>query len=106
MRMPPQPEITVGREAIRRLLVDSGFGTEEFGRLRCVTTRTNRQPAVACYLLGKSDTTYRAMAVDVLRIEEGMISEVVTFGPEVFGSLGLPITLESQQGAGGETASS
>jgi hypothetical protein len=27
-----------------------------------------------------------------------MISEIVTFGPEVFGVLGLPITLESQQG--------
>ena len=100
MRMPPQPEITVGREAIVRLMVDAGFGTEEFGRLRCVTTRANRQPAVACYVLRKGDTTYRALAVDVLRIEEGMISEVVTFGPEVFGGLGLPITLESQQGAG------
>jgi RNA polymerase sigma-70 factor (ECF subfamily) len=90
----------VGREAIFRLMVDSGFGTEDFGRLRCLTTRTNRQPAVACYVLGKGETTYRALAVDVLRIEEGMISEIVTFGPEVFGSLGLPTTLESQRGAG------
>jgi RNA polymerase sigma-70 factor (ECF subfamily) len=99
-RMPPDPEITVGREAIFRLFVDGGFGSEEFGRLRCVTTRANRQPAVACYVLRKGDTTYRAMAVDVLRIEEGMISEIVTFGPEVFGGLGVPITLDSQQGAG------
>jgi RNA polymerase sigma-70 factor (ECF subfamily) len=94
-RMPPQPEIWVGREAIFRLMVDGGFGTEEFGQLRCVTTRANRQPAVACYVLQKGDTTHRAMAVDVLRIEEGMISEIVTFGPEVFASLGLPITLDS-----------
>ena len=94
-RMPPQPEIWVGREAIFRLMVDGGFGTEEFGQLRCVTIRANRQPAVACYVLGVGETTYRAMAVDVLRIEEGMISEIVTFGPEVFESLGLPDTLES-----------
>ena len=94
-RMPPQPEIWVGREAIFRLMVDGGFGTEEFGQLRCVTLRANRQPAVACYVLGVGDTTYRPMAVDVLRIEEGMISEIVTFGPEVFASLGLPATLES-----------
>jgi RNA polymerase sigma-70 factor, ECF subfamily len=93
-RMPPQPEIWVGRDAIVRLMADAGFGTGEFGRLRCVTTRANRQPAVACYVLGKSDTTYRALAVDVLRIEEGMISEIVVFGPEVFGSLGLPAILE------------
>jgi RNA polymerase sigma-70 factor, ECF subfamily len=100
-RMPPQPDIWVGREAIFRLMVDGGFGTEEFGRLRCVITHANRQPAVACYVLGKGDTTYRAMAVDVLRIEEGMISEIFTFGPEVFGGLGLPMTLEpQQQGAG------
>jgi RNA polymerase sigma-70 factor, ECF subfamily len=99
-RMPPDPEITVGREAIFRLMVDAGFGCEEFGRLRCVTTRANRQPAVACYVLRTGDTAYRAMAVDVLRIEEGMVSEIVTFGPEVFGGLGLPDTLESQQGAG------
>ena len=94
-RMPPQPEIWVGREAIFRLMVNGGFGTEEFGQLRCVTTRANRQPAVACYVLGVGETTYRAMAVNVLRIEEGMISEIVTFGPEVFESLGLPDTLES-----------
>jgi RNA polymerase sigma-70 factor (ECF subfamily) len=99
-RMPPDPEITVGREAMFRLFVEGGFGSEEFGQLRCVTTRANRQPAVACYVLRKGDTTYRAMAVDVLRIEEGMISEIVTFGPEVFGGLGLPVTLDSQQGAG------
>jgi RNA polymerase sigma-70 factor (ECF subfamily) len=65
-----------------------------------VTTRANRQPAVACYVLRKDDSTYRAMAIDVLRIEEGMISEIVTFGPEVFEGLGLPIALESQQEAG------
>jgi RNA polymerase sigma-70 factor, ECF subfamily len=100
MRMPPQPEIWVGRDAILRLLVDAGFGTERFDPLRCVATRANRQPAVACYVLRKDDTTWRAMAVDVLRIEEGMIAEIVTFGAEVFEGLGLPDTLESQEGAG------
>ena len=49
-RMPPDPEIVVGREAILRVLIEGGFGSEEFGRLRCVTTRANRQPAVACYV--------------------------------------------------------
>jgi RNA polymerase sigma-70 factor (ECF subfamily) len=95
-RMPPQPEISAGRDEIFRLLVDSGFATQAFGRLRCLTTRANRQPAVACYVLEKGDTTYRALALDVLRIEEGMISEIVVFGPEVFESLGLPSTLDSQ----------
>ena len=103
-RMPPDPEVWVGREAIFRLMADAGFGTEEFGRLRCVTTRANRQPAVACYVLGKGDTTYRALAVDVLRIEEGMISEIFVFGPEVFAGLGLPITLDVAAGGRSVTA--
>ena len=92
-RMPPEPEIAVGREAIFRVLIEGGFGSEEFGRLRCVTTRANRQPAVACYVLRKGDATYHAMALDVLRIEEGSIAEIVTFGPDVFGAFGLPPTM-------------
>ena len=94
-RMPPQPEITVGRDAILRLFVEAGFGSERFGRLRCTITRANRQPAVAFYVLSKGDTTYRAMALDVLRIEDGRIAEIVTFAPEVFEAFGLPPTLES-----------
>ena len=92
-RMPPEPEIAVGREAIFRVWIEGGFGSEEFGRLRCVTTRANRQPAVACYVLRKGDATYRAMALDVLRIEEGSIAEIVTFGPDVFGAFRLPPTM-------------
>ncbi len=92
-RMPPDPEIWVGREAILRGWAEGGFGSESFGQLRCVTTRANLQPAVACYVLHAGDTQYRAMAIDVLRIEEGRIAEIVTFGVGVFASFGLPATL-------------
>jgi RNA polymerase sigma-70 factor, ECF subfamily len=91
-RMPPQPEVTLGRAAILKLMTDAGFGTEAFGHLRCVTTRANRQPAVAFYVLQPGDTTYRAMALDVLQIEEGIITEIVTFGPEVFPAFALQLT--------------
>lgn len=97
-RMPPQEELTVGREAIMKLWTDAGFGTVAFGNLRCVTTRANRQPAVAVYVLHSGDTTYRAMALDVLHIEEGIIAEVVTFGPEVFPAFALPLTMDSEVG--------
>jgi RNA polymerase sigma-70 factor (ECF subfamily) len=33
------------------------------------------------------------MALDVLRIVEGQIAEIVTFGPEVFPAFDLPETL-------------
>ena len=97
-RMPPQEEVTLGREAIMKLWTDAGFGTETFGDLRCVTTRANRQPAVAVYVLHSADTSYRAMALDVLQIEEGLIAEVVTFGPEVFPAFALPLTMDSESG--------
>ena len=90
-RMPPEPGETVGRDAMMRLWVEGGFGTTM--RLRCLTTRANRQPAVAFYNLGKDGTTYEAMALDVIRIEEGMITEVITFAPTVFEDFGLPLTI-------------
>ena len=93
-RMPPEPLITVGRDAMLRLWADGGFGSERFGRVRCVTTRANRQPAVAYYVLHNGETTYRALTLVVLRIEEGGIAEIVNFLPDVFEAFGLPDTLE------------
>ena len=97
-RMPPQPEVSVGREAILKLFTDAGFGTEAFGHLRCVITRANRQPAVAVYVLQSGDTTYRAMAIDILQIEEGIVTEIVTFGPEFFPVFALPLTMDPEGG--------
>ena len=47
--MPPQPGIWEGRDEVVQCWIDGGFGSESFGSLRCVVTRANRQPAVACY---------------------------------------------------------
>jgi RNA polymerase sigma-70 factor (ECF subfamily) len=96
-RMPPEPEIAVGREAMLKLWVEGGFGSEAFGRLRCVATRANRQPALANYVLRSGDTAYRAMALDVFRVEEGIITEIVTFGPDVFPAFALPLMLDAQE---------
>ncbi|MGH7477313.1 MAG: RNA polymerase subunit sigma-70 [Longimicrobiales bacterium] len=93
-RMPPDPRISVGRAEMIRFWVEGGFGTSELGQPRCVVTRANRQPAVANYVLKPGDTLYRAMALDVLRIEDGLIAEIVAFPPEVFDSFGLPPTVE------------
>lgn len=97
-RMPPDPDVgfVTGRDAILRLFVDVGFGTEAFGRLRCVTTRANGEPAVAAYVRRAGEPVWSALAMDVLRIEEGMIAEILTFGPDVFASFGLPPTLEGE----------
>ena len=99
-RMPPQPEIVVGRDAMLKSWIDGGFGSESFGRLRCVVTRANMQPAAANYWLRPGDAKWRALALDVFRIEEGIITEIVTFEGTVFPRFGLPLTLDEQ--AGGE----
>ena len=81
-RMPPEPGETVGRDAMMQLWVEGGFGTSM--QLEGVPTRANRQPAVAFYNHGE------AMALDVIRIEDGMITEIITFPPSVFEEFGLP----------------
>ena len=99
-RMPPQPGIVVGRDAMLKLWVDGGFGSERYGRVRCVLTRANLQPAVANYVLAPGDVAWRALALDVPRIEDGIITEIVTFAGSVFPRFGLPLKMDEQ--AGGE----
>lgn len=41
------------------------------------------------------DSTFRAFKFDVLRIENGAIAEITTFGAGLFPAFGLPPTLSS-----------
>ena len=93
--MPPQPGVTVGRDVIVSAWVEGGLFTEEYRDWRLIATRANRQPAVANYLRRPGDSEYRALAVDVLRIEGGQVAEIIAFGPEAFAPLGLPPTLSA-----------
>jgi RNA polymerase sigma-70 factor (ECF subfamily) len=102
-RMPPDPHVgfLTGRDRIISLFLEGGFGTELMGRLRCVTTRANGLPAVACYARREGDPSWRALAIDVLRIDEGSIAEILTFSPDVFPAFGLPPNLEDTPVDGG-----
>jgi len=91
--MPPEPGLFVGRDTIVGYWIEGGFGTEEFGRLKILETRANHQPAIANYVLAPGDDTYRSMALDVLRVEDGEIAEIITFGSKSFAWFGLPDTL-------------
>lgn len=92
--MPPDPEWWVGREAIVAAWVEGGFGSASFGEFRCFPARANGQPAVASYLRRPGDSEYRALAIDVLRIEDGAIAEVIAFPLEpLLDALGLPPTV-------------
>jgi RNA polymerase sigma-70 factor (TIGR02960 family) len=91
--MPPEPELYVGRDAIFACWAEGGFGTEAFGDIRCLVTAANRQPAVANYVRLPGEDEYRGFALDVLRIEDGEIAEIVTFPSALYPAFGLPPAL-------------
>jgi RNA polymerase sigma-70 factor (ECF subfamily) len=86
--MPPTPGVWVGRDTVVASWVDGGF--EDLGRMRAVPTGVNRQPALAFYQWDEREAAYLPLTVDVLRIESGAISEIVTFHADQFSRLGLP----------------
>ncbi|MFL5972689.1 MAG: sigma factor-like helix-turn-helix DNA-binding protein [Gaiellaceae bacterium] len=93
--MPPDPSWWVGNWEIVNAWVQGGFGDDDWGTLRCVPTSTNQQPAVAAYVKRAGDTEYRPLALDVLRIEDGVVGEITVFSldEKLLEALGLPPTL-------------
>ena len=93
--MPPYPGVWDGRDAVVQGWIDGGFGSESFGSMRCRMTRANGQPALACYVRKPGDAAYRPMAIDVLRVQDAVVTEIVTFDGEWFDRFGLPATLDA-----------
>ena len=90
--MPPQPICFDGLDVIAPSL-ETAFGVERDGDWRLVPTMANRMPAAASYLRRPGDSEFRAFKLDVLRIEDGAIAEITTFGYSLFEAFGLPPTL-------------
>jgi RNA polymerase sigma-70 factor (ECF subfamily) len=64
------------------------------GRFRFLPSMANRQPAAASYVRGPGESVYRPMGIDVLRIENGLVTELIAFlRPELFPAFGLPTAL-------------
>ena len=91
--MPPYPWLYDGLDMVAPLL-ERAFGEEREGDWRLVPTMANRMPAAVSYLRKTGDTEFRAFKVDVLRIEDGEIAEITTFGPNLLAGFDLPMTLE------------
>jgi RNA polymerase sigma-70 factor (ECF subfamily) len=90
--MPPYPYSFEGLEAVATLM-ERAFGEEKEGDWRLVPAQANRMPAAASYLRRPGDSEFRAFKLDVLRIEDGLIAEITTFGYALFPAFGLPPTL-------------
>jgi RNA polymerase sigma-70 factor (ECF subfamily) len=66
------------------------------GDWRLVPTRANRMPAAASYLRRPGDTRFRAAKIDVIRVADGRIAEITTFGPSLLPAFGLPEVLPEE----------
>jgi RNA polymerase sigma-70 factor (ECF subfamily) len=88
--MPPEPGVWQGRDTVVQGWIDGGFGSETFGSMRCVVTRANRQPAVACYVRKPGADAYVPLAIDVLQIADGAVADIITFDGSLFDRFGLP----------------
>jgi len=74
-------------------LLERAFGENRDGDWRLLPTRANRMPTAASYLRRPGDSAFRAFKFDVLRIDDGVIAEITTFGAALFPVFGLPPTL-------------
>lgn len=87
--MPPQPYLFEGLDSIAPLL-ERALAE---GDWRLLPTVANRMPTAASYFRAPGDSIHRAFKFDVLRVVDGRIAEITTFGPELFPQFGLPPTL-------------
>jgi RNA polymerase sigma-70 factor (ECF subfamily) len=91
--MPPNPMVFDGLDRIAAL-IERAFGTDRDGDWKLLPTRANRLPAAAAYLRRPGDSLYRAFKLDVIRVEDGAIAEITTFGWSRFTAFDLPEALD------------
>lgn len=91
--MPPELVYSIGGEEMFNSWVKGGLGSEEFGQIKTMVTTCNRHPAIANYVLKTGDTVARLFAVDVVRVEDGMVAEIVAFSGSALDALDLPAQL-------------
>jgi RNA polymerase sigma-70 factor (TIGR02960 family) len=92
--MPPLPYVHEGQAALRPLLDEASA----MGDWRLVPVGANRMPAAASYLRRPGDSVFRAFKLDVMRVEDGVIAEITTFGAGLFGAFGLQPVLAGPGG--------
>jgi RNA polymerase sigma-70 factor (ECF subfamily) len=93
--MPPYPLWYDGRGAMATVFaryIDPASPNYP-GQLRLVATAANRLPAVAFYLRRAGDSRYRLLGLDVLEIQDGRVSRIISYGVDLLGAFGLASTL-------------
>jgi RNA polymerase sigma-70 factor (TIGR02960 family) len=90
--MPPNPWLYQGLAEVLPLLARA-FDDDSIGEWRLIPTRANRMPTAASYLRAPGDDEFRPFKLDVIRVQNGRIAEITTFGADLFPQFGLPPTL-------------
>jgi RNA polymerase sigma-70 factor (ECF subfamily) len=93
LTMPPFPTWFQGREEIATAfaLSTDPASPSYLGQLRTVATAANRQLAVAAYVRRPGDSEYRALGLDVLRLDGDLVIEITRFvNADLFAGFGLP----------------
>jgi RNA polymerase sigma-70 factor (ECF subfamily) len=91
--MPPYPYLFEGVAAVGELF-RTGTGANGPGTWILRPTAANRMPAAASYLREPEQPQARLFKFDVIRVVDGAIAEITTFGPELADQFGLPAFLE------------
>ncbi|WP_031506241.1 RNA polymerase subunit sigma-70 [Streptomyces megasporus] len=94
--MPPAHLVFDGRTAILDMWRPVLEGDRAWGEWHSVPLAVNRQPAVANYVRRPGEEAYTAINIDVLCVEDGLITEITTFGPEVLPAAGPALTLSPE----------
>ncbi len=87
--MPPAPLLFEGRAGVEELVARA----DGFGDWRLLPVRANHQPAAACYVRRPGAPAFTAFKLDVLRVRDGAIAEITTFGVKHLRRFGLPEVL-------------
>jgi RNA polymerase sigma-70 factor (ECF subfamily) len=93
--MPPYPMWHDGRETIIAGIAMAFDSASPYflGDWRAVPTGANLQPAAGFYVRPPGEAGFRAFTLDVLTIEDGRITALTAFAPDLFPAFGLPATL-------------
>jgi hypothetical protein len=91
--MPLEPAVFAGRDAMVEAWPAISVGPNALGQWLTLATAANPQQAVANYLRRRGEPTYQAFNLDVLRVRSGLVTEVTSFGPDLFPTFGLPASL-------------
>jgi RNA polymerase sigma-70 factor, ECF subfamily len=101
--MPPWLLWYAGREAIGSFFA---MAWNTCGGLRLVPTAANGQPAFAVYERSGAEERWAGHSIQVLTLQDDMISALTMFvpptGPRLFGAFGLPLILSDAASAGSE----